>query len=220
MGIGKFFSEAGKLLIMGVGISDSGTIPRKIDLSKIVSPPVVSAQDSAQNPERWRLKNCSASIVEFKGKEAAWLTAPDNDGLAFYDGLELSAGKIDLLLVARTQSVGVVVRAHHERGYEIVSFDFTADSEAGRLTLAVNFDSQRAIVELPARLIDEWVAVRIVLAQTFTAVFLNHSNVPCLKVEAKQPYVSGGGIGLWIGAGSQALVADLKYLQSKKRDFE
>lgn len=208
MGIGKFFSDAAKLLFMGVGISDSGTIPRRIDLSTIAS------------SDQWRLVNCSTSIVEFKAKEAVWLTATGGNGLALYEGLDLSAGKIDLMFVGRTQSVGVAVRAQSEKSYEIVSFNFEADSEAGRLKLVVRFDSQSAVVELPPRLIDEWIAVRVVLATTFTAVFLNNSNVPCLKVGANQPYTSGGLIGLWIGDGSQSLVADLKYLQSKKRDFE
>ncbi len=207
-GISKFFSDAAKLLFMGVGISDSGTVPRKIDLWKIAS------------GEGWRLFNCSASNIGFKGKDAVRLEASGGEGLALYDGLELSAGKIDLAVAARNQSFGLVVRAKSGSDYEVVSFAVEADGEAQRLKLSVTFAQQSAVVELPPRLIDEWIAARVVLARAFTAVFLNNSNTPSLKVAARTSHTSGGKIGLWVGGGSPALVADLKYIQSKKRDFE
>lgn len=216
MGIGKFFSGAAKLLFMGVGVSDAGTIPRRIDLSKIAS------------GDGWRLRNCSASSVEFKGKDAVQFNSGENEGLALYEDLELFNGKIDLAIAAITQNAGqntgqnagLMIRARSESEYEVVKFEVEADSEAQQLKLTVRFDGQSAAVKLSPRLIDEWLVIRVVLAQTFTAVFLNNSNTPCLKVAAQTPYATGGRIGLWIGSRSQALVADLKYIQSKKRDFE
>ncbi|MEP7340451.1 MAG: hypothetical protein ABI977_22155 [Acidobacteriota bacterium] len=206
--IGKFFSDAAKLLFMGVGVSDAGTIPRRIDLSKIAS------------ADGWRLRNCSASSVEFKGKEAVQFDAREGEGLALYGDFELFIGKIDLAIAAIKQNAGLVIRARSESEYEVVKFEVEADSEAQRLKLTVRFDGQSAAIELSPRLIDEWLAVRVVLAQTFTAVFLNNSNTPSLKVPARTSSTSGGMIGFWIGDQSQALVADLKYIQSKKRDFE
>ena len=193
---------------MGVGVSDAGTIPRKIDLSKIAS------------ADGWQLRNCSASSVEVKGKEAVQFDAHEGEGLALYEDLELFNGKIDLAIAAIKQNAGLRIRARSESEYEAVKFEVEADSEAQRLKLTVRFDSQSAVVELSPRLIEEWLTIRVVLAREFTAVFLNNSNTPSLKVPARTPYTSGGMIGLWIGSQSQALVADLKYIQSKKRDFE
>jgi len=209
MGIGKFFSDAAKLLFMGVGISDAGTIPRKIDLSEIGT----GAGD-------WRVLNCSASNVTFKGKDAVHFSSREGGGLALYEGLNLANGKVDLVIAGIEQTVGLVVRAASDREYEVVKFEVEADGQAQRLKLTMRFGGQSATVELSPRLIDEWLTARVVLARDFTAVFLNNSNTPSLKVPASAPYTSGGMVGLWVGDRSQALVADLKYIQSRKRDFE
>lgn len=216
MGIGKFFSNAANLLFLGVGISDAGTIPRKIDLSKI---------GEAQN---WRLLNCSASPVVFKGKEAVRLNAKDGEGLALYEGLELSAGKVDLSIAGISQNIGLVVRARSEQAYEVIKFEVDADNAAQRLALTLRLGDQHTVVELSPRLIDEWLTARVVLAREFTAVFLNNSNTPSLKVSVRgfsnadgdSSTASNGKIGFQIGNQAQALVADLKYIQTKKRDFE
>jgi len=209
MGIGKFFSDAAKLLIMGVGVSDAGTIPRRVDLSGIAA--------SAGN---WRVLNCSASNVTFKGKDAVHFSAREGEGLALYEGLKMGSGKVDLAIAGVGQTVGLMIRAASEREYEVVQFDVDADGAAQRLNLTVRFGGSSTTVELSPRLIDEWLTARVVLARDFTAVFLNNSNTPSLKVPASAPYTSGGMIGFWIGDRSQALVADLKYIQSRKRDFE
>jgi hypothetical protein len=208
MGISKFFSDAAKLLFMGVGISDAGTIPRKIDLSGIAA--------SAGN---WRVLNCSASNVTFKGKDAVHFSAREGEGLAVYEGLNLATGKVDLAIAGVGQHVGLVIRAASEREYEVVQFDVDADGAAQRLRLTVRYGGQSTTVELSPRLIDEWLTARVVLARDFTAVFLSNSNTPSLKVSASAPYTSDGMVGLWIGDRSQAMVADLKYIQSRKRDF-
>ncbi len=201
---------------MGVGISDAGTIPRKIDLAKINS--------GAGSSGSWRLINCSASIVEFKGKEAVHFEAHGGEALALYEGLELSAGKIDVAIAAIPQKVGLVIRASSTDEREVVIFEIDANPETSRLALTVRFGRQSAVVELPSRLIDEWLAARVVMTRDFTAIFLNNSNTPSLKVPtkvpARTPDAAGGKIGFWIGDHSQAMVADMKYLQSRKRDFE
>jgi hypothetical protein len=204
MGIGKIFSDAAKLLMMGVGISDAGTIPRKVDLWKIAS------------GGEWQLSHCSASNVNYKAKEAVRLAASGGEGLALYNALELFNCKIDLSIAATRQNVGLVVRAKDESNFETVSFGVGVEP----LRLQLQFDSKSVMVELPSHLLGEWIPVRVVLARQFTAVFVNGSNTPSLKVAATPDYASGGRIGFRIEGDTEALVADLKYIQSKKRDFE
>jgi len=209
-GIGKFFSDAARLLYLGVGISDPGTIPRKIDLWKIAS------------GENWKLFNCSAAKLHYKGKEAVNLKAGEGGGLVLYNALELSFCKIDLSIAAINQSVGVIFHAESETGYDRVLLSVQARTEAGRqgLRLIVDAGSKTSEVELPAHLLEEWIAVRIVVDPNFTAVFVSGNNMPCLKVPAVKTAKLDGKIGLSAPGNSEALVADLKYIQTRKRDFE
>lgn len=206
MGIGKLFSDAAKLLMMGIGVSDAGTIPRKVDLWKMGS------------GVEWRLLHCSASNVNYKGREAVRLTASNGYGLALFQALEFFNCKIDLSLAAVNQNVGLVVRAKNESDFEMVSF--RVDAEPQRLRLAMEFGSRNATVELPLELLGEWIPVRVVLNRQFTAVFVNGSNMPGLKVTATPEYNIGGQIGFRIERDSEGFVSDLKYIQPRKRDFE
>jgi hypothetical protein len=206
MGIGKIFSDAARLLMMGIGVSDAGTIPRKIDLWKMVS------------DGDWQLHNCAASNVNYKGKEAVRLTSSGGEGLTLYNGLEFFNCKIDLSLAGINQKAGLVVRAKNESDFETVSF--RVGPEAQVLRLELEFGSKSATVELPSQLQAEWIPIRVVLNRQFTAVFVNGSNMPSLKVTATQEYLSGGRIGFRIERDTEALIADLKYIQPRKRDFE
>lgn len=204
-GIKKLFADAAKLLYMGVGISDPGTIPRKIDLWQMAE------------GDGWKARNLSASNLNHKSKEAVRLKAGDGDaGLALFEGLELSNCKLDLSIAAVNQTVGLLVRAKDERSYELVLFDVDAAAER----LAIRLGERSAEVELPSHLLGEWIAIRVVVAPQFTAVFVNGNNMPGLKVPVNPQTSNGGLIGLWAGGNSEALVADLKYIQTKKRDFE
>lgn len=206
MGISKILSDAAKLLMMGIGVSDAGTIPRKIDLWRMCS------------GSEWRLHNCSASNVTYKGKEAVRLTASSGEGLALYEALEFFNCKIDLSLAAMSQKVGLVVRAKDDSNFETLFFRVNA--EAQRLELELAFDSKSVMVELPSQLLGEWIPVRVVLNRQFTAVFVNGRNMPSLKVVATPEYTSGGRIGFRVEGDAEGLVADLKYIQPRKRDFE
>jgi hypothetical protein len=206
MGIGKIFSDAAKLLMMGIGVSDAGTIPRKIDLWKMVY------------GGDWQLHNCAASNVNHKGKEAVRLTASGSEGLALYNALEFFNCKIDLSLTGVSQKVGLAVRAKSESEFEVVSFGL--DTKAQTLRLELEFGSRTTTVELPSQLLGEWIPVRVVLNRKFTAVFVNGSNMPSLKVAATPEYTSGGRIGFRIEGDAEGLIADLKYIQPRKRDFE
>ena len=203
-GIKKLFADAAKLLYLGVGISDPGTIPRKIDLWQIAE------------GNGWQVRNLSISNLNYKGKEAVRLAANGRDGLALLEGLELDECKLDLSIAVVNQSFGLLVRAKNENSFDVVSF--AVDAAAGKL--AMSLGERSAEVELPQHLLGEWVGVRVVVAQQFTAVFVAGNNMPSLKVATNGQTANGEIIGFKVGSGSEALVADLKYIQTRKRDFE
>lgn len=203
--MGNFFSQLGKLLYMGVGISDPGTIPRKVDLWKI------AGSDS------WKVFNLHAASLNHKGREAVRLAANGRNGLALVGGLQLPECKLDLSLAAVDQQVGIIVRATDENSYDLVSFQVKANAT---LTLEIRLGDNAANVELPTHLLGEWIGVRVVVAPQFTAVFVNGSNMPSLKVPVSAQTSTGDLVGLQVTEGVEALVADLKYIQSRKRDFE
>ncbi len=213
MNIRKIFSDAARLLYLGVGISDPGTIPRKIDLWKIAS------------GEGWKLLNLSASSHPFKGREAVRFDPREGEGLALYEELELSFCKIDLSVAAIKQTVGLVFAARSEKDYRLVTFDVHTAAQNGQpqLKLVIGTNGKRAELELPSHLIDEWISVRLVVDPNFAAVFVNGNNMPCLKIpadESNRDGLSNGKIGFWVAGNSEALLADLKYIQTRKRDFE
>lgn len=204
MSVRQFLSQAAKLLYLGVGISDPGTIPRKIDLWQIAE------------GNGWQVRNLSISNLNYKGKEAVRLAANGRDGLALLEGLELDECKLDLSIAVVNQSFGLLVRAKNENSFDVVSF--AVDAAAGKL--AMSLGERSAEVELPQHLLGEWVGVRVVVAQQFTAVFVAGNNMPSLKVATNGQTANGEIIGFKVGSGSEALVADLKYIQTRKRDFE
>ncbi len=204
-GLKKLFADVGKLLYWGVGISDPGTIPRKVDLWKIAA------------NGGWKVQSLSASNLNHKGKEAVRLQTGDGDGWALLEGLQLPECKLDLSLAAVTQELGLIVRAENEISYDLISFQVNAG--AATLGLEIWFGSTAANVELPNYLLGEWIGLRVVVAPQFTAVFVNGSNMPSLKVPVSSQSSKGDLIGFWLGKNSEALVADLKYIQTKKRDL-
>ncbi len=204
-GLKKLFADVGKLLYWGVGISDPGTIPRKVDLWKI------AAKDG------WKVQNLSASNLNHKGREAVRLETGDTDGFALLEGLQLPECKLDLSLAAVTQQLGLIVRVENEISYDLISFKVNDGATA--LSIGIKLGSIAADVELPNYLLGEWIGLRVVVAPQFTAVFVNGSNMPSLKVPVSSHSRKGELIGFWLGKNSDALVADLKYIQTKKRDL-
>lgn len=204
-GIKKLFADAAKLLYLGVGISDPGTIPRKIDLWQV-------AEDNG-----WLVHHLTVFPLTHKGKDAIRLES-DGEGLALFETLELPVGKLDFSVAAINQTVGLVVRATNQHRYELVLFKVVVNPASSKLT--IEYGSRSAEIELPSHLNDEWISVRVVVDSLFTAVFINGKNMPDLKVPSDENTGKGNFIGLWASGNSSALVADLKYVQTKKRDFE
>lgn len=207
-GFKKLFADAAKLLYLGVGISDPGTIPRKVDLWKIAV------------GEGWRCFNLTATPIHHKGKEAVQLEAQadSSESLALFEALELPLGKLDLSIAAVNQKVGLVVRAENHHRFELVSFEVNANSATLTLTVAIGIRSVE--LNLPSYLLGEWIGVRVVVDSLFTAVFVNGNNMPDLKVPTNEQTCKGDFIGVWASGESAALIAELKYIQTKKRDFE
>lgn len=213
-GIGKILSDAAKLLYLGIGISDPGTIPRKIDLWKLTT------------GEGWRLVNCSAHRLNHKGREAVRFDSREGDGLALYEEVEFSFCKIDISLAAINQTAGLIFAAESENRYRMIVFDVHASDspEQPELKLIISAEEKRAELVLPSHLLGEWISVRTVIDPNFTAIFVNGNNMPCLKIPAGESNgptgQPKGKIGLWVAGNSQTLLADLKYIQTRKRDLE
>lgn len=204
-GFKKLFADAAKLLYLGVGISDPGTIARKIDLWQV-------SEDNG-----WRIHNLTVSPLNHKGKEAVRLES-GGEGLALFEALELPVGKLDLSVAAINQTVGLVVRATNQHRYELILFKLVVNAASSKLT--IEYGSRSAEIELPSHLNDEWIGIRVVVDSLFTAVFINGNNMPDLKVPSDENTGKGNFIGLWASGNSPGLIADLKYIQTKKRDFE
>ncbi len=119
-GIKKLFADAAKFLYLGVGISDPGTIPRKVDLWKLAD----------RDEKSWRRFNLSASKLHHQGKEAVRLESC-GEGLALFEAVELPVGKLNLSIASNQtsgQTVGVAIRAENQNRYELVLFDVLSDA--------------------------------------------------------------------------------------------
>jgi hypothetical protein len=134
--------------------------------------------------------------------------------------LRFSVGKIDLNIAAVKQDVGIAFHVRNEREFEAICFHVgnEAQHEGESQPVVVRYLStgpdrdanHEARFDLPYSQSGEWFKVRITISKEVVAVFISGGNIPTLSV-----YASGGGgvygsVGLWIGPGSSALVADFR----------
>lgn len=204
----QFFSDLSAMFFMGVGISTTRTKQRKLDLRKLVS------------GAEWRLINRAASNVEYKGQPAAQFDSRVSEGLAWVEGLRFSIGKIDLDIAAVKQDAGIAFHVQNEREFEAICFHVgeEARSEDESQSVVVRYLStgsdrnadHEARFDLPYSQSGEWFKARVSISREVIAVFINGSNVPCLRVDNSTGGEIYGSVGLWIGAGSAALVADFR----------
>jgi len=204
----QFISDLFAMIFMGVGISTTRTKQRKFDLRELVA------------GDGWRLVNSSASIEEYKGKQAARFDARRGAGLAWVEGLRFSVGKIDLDIAAVKQDAGIAFHVQNEREFEAVCFHIgdEAQSEGETQRVVVRYfstDPDRdadhdARFDLPYSQSSEWFKARVSISKEIIAVFINGSNVPTLRLDNPGGGEVYGSVGLWIGAGSTALVADFR----------
>lgn len=170
--------------------------------------------------ERWNLVNRAASSVEHRNEQAVSFDSRMGKGLAWVEGLRFSVGKIDLNIAAVKQDVGIAFHVRNEREFEAICFHIgnEARDEAESQNAVVRYLStgpgqyadHEAQFDLPYSQSGEWFKVRISISKEVIAVFISGSNVPTLRVDNFESGAVYGSVGLWIGPGSSALVADLR----------
>jgi hypothetical protein len=210
----QFFSDLAAIFLMSVGISTTRTKQRKLDLRKMVS---IADRDSE---EKWILINRAASSVEYRNQQAVRFDSRTGKGLAWVEGLRFSNGKIDLRIAATPQDVGIIFHVRNEREFEAICFHVgnEARNEAESQRVVVKYlstypdrnASHEAQFDLPYSRSGEWFKARITVSKKVIAVFIDGDNLPALSVGASGADEVYGSVGLWIGPGSPALVADYR----------
>ena len=216
----QFFSDLFAIFFMGIGISTTRMKQKKLDLRKLASNADHGSGESRVAGDRWILVNRAASSVEYRNQHAVRLDSRPGAGLAWVEGLRFSVGKIDLNIAAVKQDVGIAFHVRNEREFEAICFHVgnEAQHEGESQPVVVRYLStgpdrdanHEARFDLPYSQSGEWFKVRITISKEVVAVFISGGNIPTLSV-----YASGGGgvygsVGLWIGPGSSALVADFR----------
>ena len=216
----QFFSDLFAIFFMGVGISTTRTKQKKFDLRRLVSNEDRGPEESRGAGEKWILANCAALSVEYRNQQAVRFDSRSGKGLAWVEGLRFSVGKIDLKIAAAPQDVGIAFHVRNEREFEAICFhignEARDESESQRVVVRyVSTDPDRnanheAQFDLPYSQSGEWFKVRISISKEVIAVFISGGNIPTLSVSASGRGAVYGSVGLWIGPGSAALVADFR----------
>jgi hypothetical protein len=210
----QFFSDLAALVLMGIGISTTRTKQRKLDLRNLVSDAYRGSE------EKWVLINRAASIVEYGNQQAVTFDSRSSNGLAWVEGLRFSTGKIDLNIAATPQDAGIAFHVRNEREFEAICFNVgnEARNEAESQRVVVKYlstypdrsESREAQFDLPYSRSGDWFKARITISKEVIAVFIDGDNLPILSVGASGRDEVYGSVGLWIGPGSSALVADYR----------
>jgi hypothetical protein len=214
----QFFSDLFAIFFMGVGISTTRTKQKKLDLRRLVSNQ--GSEESRGAGEKWILANCAASSVEYRNQQAVRFDSRPGVGLAWVEGLRFSVGKIDLNIAASPQEVGIAFHVQNEREFEAICFQIgnEAQDEGESQRVVVRYLStdpdrnanHEAQFDLPYSQSGEWFKVRTSISKEVVAVFISGGNIPILSVDNSGRGAIYGSVGLWIGPGSSALVADFR----------
>jgi hypothetical protein len=221
MGIVKrFFSDLLAIFFMGIGISTTRTKQRKFDMRRLVSNKERRSEENRGVGERWILVNRAASSVEYRNQQAVRFDSHPGVGLAWVEGLRFTVGKIDLNIAAAPQDVGIAFHVQNEREFEAVCFHVgnEARDEGASQRVVVQYIStdpdrnanHEAHFDLPYSQSGEWFKVRITISKEVIAAFISGGNIPTLSVDNSGRGAVYGSVGLWIGPGSSALVADFR----------
>src|SRR5215467_9439052 len=216
----KFFSDLLAIFFMGVGISTTRTKQKKFDLRRLVSNEDRGLGGSRGAGEKWIMVNRAASSVEYRNQQAVKFDPRPGVGLAWIEGLRFSVGKIDLNIAAAPQDVGIAFHVQNDREFEAVCFQVgnEARDEGASQRVIVKYLStypdrnanHEAQFDLPYSQSGEWFKVRISISKEVIAVFISGGNIPTLSVDTSGRGAVYGSVGLWIGPGSSALVADFR----------
>ncbi len=216
----QFFSDLLAIFFMGVGISTTRTKQKKFDLRRLVSDEDRALEESRGAGERWIMVNRAASSVEYRNQQAVRFDSRPGAGLAWVEGLRFSVGKIDLNIAAAPQDVGIAFHVQSERQFEAVCFQVgnEAQDEGASQRVTVQYLStdpdrnanHEAQFDLPYSQSGEWFKVRLSISKEVIAVFIGGGNIPTLSVDTSGRGAVYGSVGLRIGPGSSALVADFR----------
>jgi hypothetical protein len=225
----QFFSDLFAIIFIGVGISTTRTKQKKLDMRKLVSNANRASEESRGSEERWILVNRAASSVEYRNQKAVSFDSRLGVGLAWVEGLRFSVGKIDLKIAAVKQDVGIAFHIRNEREFEAICFHIgnEARDEGASQRVLIQYLSthpdrnanHEAQFDLPYSQSGEWFKVRISISKEIIAVFISGGNIPTLSVDTSGGGEVYGSVGLWIGPGSSALVADFR-IHEVRRDIE
>lgn len=199
---------------LSIGISTTRTKQKKLDLRKLIS------RGDQGSDERWILANRAASGVEYRNQQAVMFDSRSGKGLAWVEGLRFSVGKIDLNIAAVKQDVGIAFHVRNEREFEAVCFyiEDEARGEGASQRVVIQYLStyqgrslsHEAQFDLPYSQSGEWFKARIAVSKEVVAVFISGDNLPTLSVDTSERGEFYGSVGVWIGPGSSALVADFR----------
>ena len=217
--IKQFFSDMFALLFMGIGISTTRQKQKKLDLRKLVADARPGSVQRGDAEESWILINRSVSNAEYKNQQAVRFDSRAGKGIAWIDDLRFSVGKLDLTIAAVKQDVGVAFHVQSEREFEAICFhienETRDESESQRVvvryisTFLDRNANHEAQFDLPYGQSGEWFKTRTSITKDVINVFIGSDNVPILRIDTEDDKVYGS-VGLWIGPGSSALVADFR----------
>ena len=200
--------EARRLFFLSVGISNAGGRRYRPDLSATL------------REEGWQRQNCAAAIVDYEGKWGLRLAAHPEEGAVWLLAHPFSTGKIDLRLAAIPQQAGLLFRPEDASGdrADRLSFLFPSEQSGAAIPLTVVYREGESLhqveTELPRRLRGEWIPFRVVVTRELLSVFVNQDHVPALKVPLSLARPRYQVLGLWRGPGAEALLTDLRLIET------
>ncbi len=162
--------------------------------------------------------------------EAVFLTAAENDGLAWVSGVAFSEGTIELEIKGKDQRgqsfVGIAFHGQDNDTFDAVylrPFNFQAEAPEQRShsiqyiampehdwsSLRTNHPGKYEAEIKPAPGPDSWVRLKLEIEGNNVSAFVNNASTPALTVGLLNNRQKGK-IGLWVGNGSDGWFRNLK----------
>ena len=200
-----------------------------------------AAEIRLEDLSRLGLENVRAEKAAYHGKAALKMTQTESgqDGVAILKGLEFRDGEIDVE-VASTLSksadptargfIGIVFRTQadgsHAEGIYLRPTNGRADDQLRR-NHSVQYVSppewtwQRLRQETPGQYesyadmqAGEWIEMRVVVHGKEASLYVGGASQPCLLVKDLKLGESQGGVGLWIGPGTEGYFRNVRVMPS------
>ncbi len=183
--------------------------------------------------ERLELRNVTAEVVKYQGREVTHLNGEGGDGLAIVKGSDFKNGTIELELAGRpgaragTEARGFVGIAFHLQGgrHEVIylrptngraddmlrrnhSTQYVAEPEWPWERLRKEFPGvYESYVDLEPGVLTRY---KIVVKGARAELYVHGATQPCLIVKDLRMADVAGPVALWIGPGTDGHFANLK----------